>query len=271
MNYSKKTATRLVLSILLMLVSVFGMNRSLDPKATAGFAPAGILEADDSLAVMSSSATRESVEEEMTFADNCQILIYHTHTNEAYLANGENRFEKLASRSENAGLTVKQVGNVLSEALAAYGYDTYHDITNHEAKGYSYAYKSSAALINSLTQQNGKYKVHIDLHRDAYIKNTIPTVEINGESVARVMLVVGGECDTAKENHEFAKRVAEEMNKIKAGFCEKVLYVATSGYNQEHSDRSLLIEVGDNAVTIEEASRAAQYVAVAIGKVLAGE
>ena len=93
MNYSKKTATRLVLSILLMLVSVFGMNRSLDHKATAGFAPAGILEADDGLAVMSSSATRESVEEEMTFADNCQILIYHTHTNEAYLANGENRLK----------------------------------------------------------------------------------------------------------------------------------------------------------------------------------
>ena len=62
-----------------------------------------------------------------------------------------------------------------------------------------------------------------------------------------------------------------ELNAIHPKLCEKVLVATNSKYNQDYSDKCLLIEVGDNAVTVEEACNAAEYVAIAIGRVLAKE
>ena len=129
----------------------------------------------------------------------------------------------------------------------------------------------SGELINSNIQANGEYTVYIDLHRDAYAQNTIPTVEIDGKSVAKVMLVVGGKSSNTEKNREFANKVAQELKAIHPSLCEKVLFATQSKYNQEYADRCLLIEVGDNAVTVEEACNASEYVALAIGRVLARE
>lgn len=202
---------------------------------------------------------------------NSKILIYHTHTNEAYLENEENRFQNLASRSGEYGLTVKAVGDALVESFAVMGIDSDHDVTNNEQNGYSAAYKTSKKCIESSVESNGDYRVYIDLHRDAYVNNTQPLVEIDGESVARVMFVVGGKSKYASANNAFALKVADELNKIHPQLCKKVLLVQSSLYNQDVSDHCLLVEIGDNSVSVAEANRAAQYVAVAVARVLGNE
>ena len=202
---------------------------------------------------------------------NNKILIYHTHTNEAYLETTENRFQNLAARSDNYNLTVKAVGDALQKGFANMGIDSNHSVVNNERNGYSSAYKTSKECINEMVAQNGEYRVYIDLHRDAYVGGGMPTIEIDGKSVARVMLVVGGKAQGSDKNNAFALKVADELNKIHPKLCKKVLFVQNSIYNQDVSDHCLLVEVGDNAVSVEEACNAAEYVAKAVSKVLNAE
>lgn len=201
-------------------------------------------------------------------SDNGKILIYHTHTNEAYLSSESERSVHLASRSSDASLTVKAVGEAMKNGFASWGRGCDHDITNNEAQGYGKAYKMSYVSVDNMIEKNGKYAAYLDVHRDAYISGTVPTVNINGENVARIMLVIGGKSPHAEQNHAFARKVMEELNKIHPQLCEKVLYVQSSGYNMIESDNCMIVEVGDNNVTVQEACRAAEYVAEAVSKVL---
>lgn len=281
--YYRKTKNRILASVLLLAVvlcislnsSGFAYTRDFygvfSPMGAIGH---GVLNSEDIInlgAILpSGDITNDSWYDDTNTGNNNRILIYHTHTNEAYLETDENRFENLAGRSSNAELTVKKVGKTLQDALAAYGFDSDHNPANNEEQGYNNAYYLSADLIESMIEQNGEYMAYIDVHRDAYIKNTVPTVTINGQSVARIMLVVGGKSDYADENYAFALKVAEELNKVDPQLCEKVSFVQSSKYNQ-NSDHFLLVEVGDNAVTIDEACRAVEYVAMAVAKVLNNE
>lgn len=196
-----------------------------------------------------------------------RIFIYHTHTNEAYEKTDENRYTELASRSSDYSLTVKTVGDTMQTVLATFGIDSDHDTSNNEAQGYNKAYILSLASMNEHTEENGEYGMYIDVHRDAYAKNTVPTVEIDGKNVAKVMLVVGGRTEHYEKNYKLALAVKEALNEFHPKLCKKVLVVQSSNYNQI-SDSCLLIEVGDNANTVEEANLAGEYVAKALAKVI---
>lgn len=197
---------------------------------------------------------------------NGKVLIYHTHTNEAYLKNEQERIQQLyASRTNDSEYTVVKTGNTLTDALEKYGISVDHDTSNNEENGYNRAYATSMSNITSMTKENGKYSLYIDLHRDSYTKNVDSTVTIDGVKVAKVMFVVGTQAPDYKNNLALAEKMMELLNEIHPQLCERVLEVDTN-YNQNISDHALLIEVGDNAVTAEEASRAAEYVAQALAE-----
>ncbi len=196
-----------------------------------------------------------------------RILVYHSHTTEAYLEEVGTRGEKLASRSGNYYLTVNYVGEVLCDKLAEYGIDSDHDKNNNEAEGYGRAYILSKEGIYRMIEENGEYSVYIDLHRDSYSKGSKPTVEIDGRSVARIMLVVGGRSEHGEADRALAEKLMKALNEIHPQLCEKVLWVSSSDYNQI-SDTSLLIEIGDNGVSVSEAAAAAEYAALALAKVI---
>lgn len=197
---------------------------------------------------------------------NGKVLIYHTHTNEAYLKNEQERIQQLyASRTNDREYTVVKAGNAMTDALEKYGISVDHDTSNNEENGYNRAYATSMSNITSMTKQNGKYSLYIDLHRDSYTKNVDSTVTIDGVKVAKVMFVVGTQAPDYKKNLALAEKMMELLNEIHPQLCERVLEVNTH-YNQNISDHALLIEVGDNAVTAEEASRAAEYVAQALAE-----
>ena len=58
-----------------------------------------------------------------------------------------------------------------------------------------------------------------------------------------------------------------EMEKIKKGFTRPIR-IKTGRYNQQVSDMCLLIEMGHNANTLQQAKNAAKYVALALSRVL---
>lgn len=280
--YYRRTKNRIILCVLLLAAVmcvpakkyVFADTKNdglFSPFALIGSAMSTEVDLNTELVTIDSvngAAHKDYATVETPSRDNGKILIYHTHTNEAYLASETERNVSLASRSSSAELTVQAVGEAMQEGFARLGTDSDHDMTNNEAEGYSKAYLMSYASVDSMVAKNGEYSAYLDVHRDAYISGTIPTVTINGESVARIMLVIGGRSPRAEQNHAFAGKVMEELNKIHPQLCEKVLYVQSSRYNILEADNCMIVEVGDNNVTVQEACRAAEYVAEAVSRVL---
>lgn len=201
-----------------------------------------------------------------------QILIYHTHTQEAYRQiYGEEYVEAGAFRTAEHSQSVVAVGDILKDELEEYGYTVLHDTTNHEPPKLSTSYERSLVTMEDYAERYPSISVFIDLHRDASSDES-DFVTINGEECCRVMFVVGtGEKYSDKPNYEsnykLALAVTNELENIKEGFTRPIR-VRTGRYNQQVSDMCLLIEIGHNANTLEQAKNAAKYVALALSRVL---
>ena len=205
-----------------------------------------------------------------------QILIYHTHTTEAYRqTSGQEYVEAGAWRTANELRSIVAVGDELESQLERYGYSVLHDKTNHEPPSLKTSYDRSLKTMEQYQDEYPSVKVFIDVHRDAYGDEEAGKkdfVTVNGEECARVMFVVGtGEKYSVKPNYEsnykLALAVTNELEDIRKGFTRPIR-VKTGRYNQQVSDMCLLIEIGHNANTLEQAMNSAKYVAKALSEVL---
>lgn len=205
-----------------------------------------------------------------------QVLIYHTHTTEAYRPTSDDEYVAAGSwRTKDHAHSVVAVGEVLDQELQRYGFKVMHDTTNHEPPKLDTSYERSLVTMQDYHKEYPTIKVFIDLHRDAYKNVEVGKkdfVMVNGEECARVMCVVGtGEKYSVKPNYESNYKLAlaftNEMEKIKKGFTRPIR-IKTGRYNQQVSDMCLLIEMGHNANTLQQAKNAAKYVALALSRVL---
>lgn len=205
-----------------------------------------------------------------------QILLYHTHTTEAYRqVPGQEYVEAGAWRTADELRSIVAVGDELEKELKRYGYSVLHDKTNHEPPSLKTAYDRSLTTMEKYKDEYPSIRVFIDVHRDAYGDEAAGKkdfVTINGEECAKVMFVVGtGEKYSVKPNYEsnykLALAVTNELEGIKKGFTRPIR-VKTGRYNQQVSDMCLLIEIGHNANTLEQAMTSAKYVAKALSQVL---
>ncbi len=205
-----------------------------------------------------------------------QILIYHTHTQEAYRQiKGEEYIEAGSWRTAQHEASIVAVGAALKKELEEYGYTVLHDKTNHEPPTLNTAYTRSVKTMERYAKDYPTISVFIDVHRDAYGNieaGSKDFVVVNGTECARVMFVVGtGEQYDNKPNYEsnykLALAVTNQLESIKKGFTRPIR-VKTGRYNQHISDMCLLIEVGHNANALEQAVNSARYVALALSRVL---
>jgi len=202
-----------------------------------------------------------------------RVLIYHTHTHEAYKKQKEDEYiETSAWRTKDNGHNVVRVGEELKTLLEARGFTVIHDITDHEQNDLSTAYTRS---LETMKGYQGEIDVYIDLHRDAYHANgsgnPFSLVTESGD-YARLMFLVGnGEGFTEKpyyrENYALATLLTGAVNELVPGLCRPVM-VKDGRYNQHLSDQSLLIEVGHNENSLEQALAALSPLADAMKKVL---
>ena len=205
-----------------------------------------------------------------------QILIYHTHTHEAYRQiYGEEYVETGSWRTAEHSQSVVAVGEILKAELEEYGYTVLHDTTDHEPPALKTSYDRSLDTMLLYQNQYPTISVFIDVHRDAYgdIESGMKDyVTVNGDECSRVMFVVGtGEKYNVKPNYEsnykLALAITNELESMKEGFTRPIR-VKTSRYNQHVSDMCLLIEVGHNANSLEQAKNTAKYIALALSRVL---
>lgn len=205
-----------------------------------------------------------------------QILIYHTH-------GATEMFEDSEKGKESD--TVVGVGSLLAEELEKNGYGVYHDKTKYDLINgeidRSKAYNASLDGVTQIMQQNPDIQVTIDLHRDSVGKNKHTYTMIDGKKTAIVMFFNGmsrnrsGKIDylynpNLEANLSFSLQLKCHAMEQYEGFT-KPIYLKGYRYNLHVAERALLIELGNENNTVEEAKNAAAPLAKVIADVLKGD
>lgn len=195
---------------------------------------------------------------------NPNVLIYHTHTSESY--SGVKEYSDYYRTTDDKS-NVVSVGKKLKEYLLKHGIEAVHETTVHDHLSYGGAYKASLKTIENRMKEK-EYDILIDVHRDALAANETfrPTAEINGETVAKLMFVVGTDAAGLKhdewiENLKFAIAFQERANRMYPGLFRDI-HLSTSRYNQHVANKAIILEVGATGNTIEEAQAAMKYFAI---------
>lgn len=205
--------------------------------------------------------------------DSPQIMIYHTHASEEFAD----------SRAGNYKDTVVGVGSLLTEILEdVYGYQVYHDTTKYDIVNGSLdrnkAYNQAADGIEKALKAYPSIEVLIDLHRDSGSKRV---TTIDGKKTAQIMLFNGisrnksGDIDYLYNpnligNLSFSLQMKLAAMQLYADFA-KPIYIKGYRYNLHYREKSLLIELGTDQNTLEEAKNAMEPLAAVLNRVLSGE
>lgn len=160
-------------------------------------------------------------------------------------------------------------GKIFANSLKEKGYEAIQDETVHDYPSYNGAYKASLATVEKRLNEKS-YDFVIDIHRDAISSNYNfkPTVEINGESVAKLMFVIGTDASGLKhdewmQNLKLAIMIQNRAEEMYPGLFRE-LNLSKSRYNQQVSEGAMIIEVGATGNSLEEAKNAMKYLAIVI-------
>ncbi|MCR4925537.1 MAG: stage II sporulation protein P [Clostridiales bacterium] len=204
------------------------------------------------------------------------ILIYHTHTTESYQPLDCGFFSKsIASRNGNNALNVVRVGDEITKQLEKAGYKVIHDKNTYDTT-YSGAYYRSEERVRKYLEEYPSIKITLDIHRDAINSSTTmlkPTAVINGKKAAQIMIISGCEENGVvnfpdwKYNLKFALQLQKNMQETFPGLC-RPLFFCDRVYNMNVNHCSLLIEIGTNANTLDEAAYSGRLLGVSLGKML---
>ncbi len=191
-----------------------------------------------------------------------EMLIYHTHNIESYVpTSGKSHVY------DNPDQTVMRVGAKLAECLTEAGVDVTHSKADNSSQNYTLAYSHSLKNITSILAKQPSIAYTFDIHRDAGPR-TLATTVIKGQSTARIYIVVGINTTLGhpnyKKNIAFANQLNDKLNELYPGLSRGVRITDRSRYNQHVRDNALLIEVGTEQNTMDEALRAVTFLSEAI-------
>lgn len=206
--------------------------------------------------------------------DKPQILIYHTHSQEEFSDYGP----------DNKEATVIGIGNYLTELLTAKGYHVIHDKSVYDLqngkldrnKAYTYALDG----VTRILQENPSIEVILDLHRDGVNESLHMVNEVNGKPTAPIMFF-NGVSQTPEgpieylpnpyrsDNLAFSFQMQLDAAAYFPGLTRKI-YIKGLRYNLHLRPRSVLIEVGAQTNTYQEARNAMEPLAEVLNMVLQG-
>ena len=178
-----------------------------------------------------------------------QILIYHTHSQEA--------FEQ-------------------------YGYRVLHHTGQYDVETRDNAYSRALPEVEQLLAKNPSIQVVIDLHRDEVAQDTRLVTELQGRPTAKFMFFNGlsrtrktGDIDYLRNENQEANLAFSFQMQLKAaeyypGLTRRI-YLKGYRYNMHLCPRTLLVELGAQNNTYEEAINACDPLAHILDMVLGGE
>ena len=205
--------------------------------------------------------------------DGPQILIYHTHSQEA--------FADSVPGDVNTGIV--GVGECLTKILTEqYGYRVLHNTGQYDVETRDNAYSRALPAVEQILAENPSIQVIIDLHRDEVAEETKLVTDIQGRPTARFMFFNGlsrtrktGDIDyLANENQEADLAFSFQMQLKAAEYypgLTRRIYLKGYRYNMHLRPRTLLVELGAQNNTVEEAINACDPLAHILDMVLKGE
>lgn len=120
-------------------------------------------------------------------------------------------------------------------------------ILNQNNWKYSYSYAASRILMEDAKNNNPTLTYFIDVHRDSLVKDKT-TITIDGKDYAKTIFLIGLENPNYEENLQFTTLINDKMNEKYPGLSKGIYKKGGEGvngiYNQDFSNRTILIEIG---------------------------
>ena len=208
-----------------------------------------------------------------TKGEGPQILIYHTHSQEGFAD----------SVPGDSGTSIVGVGERLADILRErYGYQVLHHTGQYDVDTRDDAYGKSLPALEALLKEYPSIQVVIDLHRDAMAEENRLVMDLDGRPTARFMFFNGLsrtkksgnisylENENISGNLAFSFQMKLKCEEYYPGLTRKV-YLKGYRYNMHLRPRSLLVELGAQNNTVEEAMNACDPLAHVLDMVLSGE
>ncbi len=203
--------------------------------------------------------------------ENVQILIYHTHSQEGYAD----------SAPGDANSSVVALGERLTQLLTEqYGFRVLHHTGEYDVADRDNAYSYAGPALEQILAENPGIEVVIDLHRDGVPDNIHLVSEVNGKQTAQIMFFNGLSRTTKNgniaylanpnlaDNLAFSFQLKLAAEEYYPGFS-RATYLKGYRYNLHYRPKSLLVEVGAQTNTFEEAMNAMEPLADILHRVLA--
>ena len=201
------------------------------------------------------------------------VLIYHTHTTESYMDSEASAYPAAFNfRTSEPDKNMVAVGDAITAELAAAGIGVIHTAEIHDYPKWNGSYSRSAVTVKEILAENPSICIALDIHRDAICTGNdviAPVCTVDGRQSAQIMICSG--CDKGdmnmpnyRENFHLACCIQQTAEQMFPGLTRPILFDYRR-YNQDITTGSLLIEVGSQGNSMEEA----RYAGTLTGKVIA--
>jgi len=206
-----------------------------------------------------------------------QILIIHTHSSEAYSPAGLDKYDDLGTnRTLDQNLNVIRIGKELAKIFEDCGLNVIHDTQVFDYPSYTGSYNRSCDAVEKYLADYPSIKIVIDLHRDALCSDTVTyktTATEQGVCASQVMLFVGSDA-SGLEHPNWRQNLSLALY-LQNAVCQsypslmRPITLTKYRYNQHLSPGSMIIEVGSNGNTLQEALAAIRLFGKAAGPAIA--
>ena len=211
------------------------------------------------------------VNKEVVNPKDARVYIYSTHDEEEYYDSNLQYYNIIPN--------IKTAQYILQDYLNDYSIEAVlenrrvKDILLQSDWNYAKSYDASRMLITDVINSN-QFDLIIDLHRDSALKSKT-TLEYNNRNYAKILFVIGGDNPTYDENLKVASQISELLESKIPGISLGVNVKSGVGvngiYNQDLSNKLILIELGGQYNEIEELNNSLEILAKCILAYLEGE
>jgi stage II sporulation protein P len=164
----------------------------------------------------------------------------------------------------------------MAKVLERAGWQVIHDTTIYDRQ-YTGAYDKSRAAVLRWLAEYPSIRVTLDVHRDAIHTNDgvhiRPLAQIGGKKAAQVMIISGCEeggvtnFPSWAQNLSFATKLHMAAEETYPGLM-RPLFFCQRKYNMDVTPFSLLLEMGADANTLEEAVYSGRLIGESLARLL---
>ena len=205
------------------------------------------------------------------------VLIFHSHTSEGYEMIERSWYAcDYIARSNDENRNIVRVGTEIANYLTELGYTVIHDKTIHD-DSYNASYSESRKTVAKHLEEHPEIQIVLDIHRDAITLDSgtkiKPVNTVNGKKAAQLMIITGAEEGKVEDfpdweyNLRFALQLQKKCETMFPGLMRPVLF-SQRKYNMDMTRFSLLIEMGSEANTLEEACYSGRMLAAALASLM---